>query len=82
MNFRYKALTMGCVVAYLSACSTPAEVHGALPVEAPASQTELLQQGTSLAIGNLAWESVEISEVSSAAGKTRWTGTTLSLIHI
>ena len=79
MNFRYKALATGCVVAYLSACSTPVDVHGAPAVASAASQTELLQQGTSLAIGNLAWESVQISEVSTSAGKTRWTGTTRSM---
>jgi poly(3-hydroxybutyrate) depolymerase len=79
MNFRFKALTMGCVMAYLSACSTPVEVHDASPVTSPATQTELLQQATSLAIGNLAWESVRVSEVSTADGKTRWLGTTRSM---
>ncbi len=82
MNFRFKALTMGCVVAYLSACSTPVEVHDASPVAAPATPTELLQQGTSLAIGNLAWESVRVSDVSTADGKTRWTGTTRSMKYL
>jgi poly(3-hydroxybutyrate) depolymerase len=82
MNFRFKALTMGCVVAYLSACSTAVEVNSAPPVTPPATQTELLQQGTSLAIGNLAWESVRVSDVSTANGKTRWTGTTRSMKYL
>jgi poly(3-hydroxybutyrate) depolymerase len=77
MIVRFKALTMGCAMAYLSACSTPVEVH-----DAPPTQTELLQQGTSLAIGNLAWESVRVSDVATADGKTRWTGTTRSMKYL
>jgi hypothetical protein len=40
--------------------------------------TEVLQQATSLAIGNLAWESVKVSEVEKVDGRVRWLATTRS----
>jgi hypothetical protein len=40
--------------------------------------SEVLQQATSLAIGNLAWESVSVSEVTKADGHVRWLATTRS----
>jgi hypothetical protein len=42
------------------------------------SPTEVLQRATSLAIGNLAWESVAVSEVTRTRAQTRWTATTRS----
>ncbi|WEK01148.1 MAG: hypothetical protein P0Y59_05515 [Candidatus Sphingomonas phytovorans] len=41
-------------------------------------QTELLQRATSLAIGNLAWESVTVSEVQKTKAGVKWTATTRS----
>lgn len=41
-------------------------------------QTETLQRATSLAIGNLAWESVSVSQVEKAKGVIKWIGTTRS----
>lgn len=41
-------------------------------------QTELLQRATSLAIGNLAWESVTVSEVQKTKTGIKWTATTRS----
>ena len=79
MKFRFNALAMSCAMACLSACSTQSGVHDPPAAAPPASQAELLQQGTSLAIGNLAWESVRVSEIGTVDGKTRWTGTTRSM---
>jgi hypothetical protein len=42
------------------------------------SATEVLQRATSLAIGNLAWESVSVSEVQRTRAQVRWTATTRS----
>ena len=42
------------------------------------SETEVLQRATSLAIGNLAWESVTVSEVKKVKGQIKWTATTRS----
>lgn len=42
------------------------------------TETEVLQRATSLAIGNLAWESVTVSSVQKAKGKVKWIGTTRS----
>ena len=79
MKFGLNALALGCASACLSGCSTLPETHESPVAMSPASPTELLQQATSLAIGNLAWESVLISDVGTADGKTRWTGTTRSM---
>ncbi len=42
------------------------------------SQTEILQRATSDAIGNLAWESVTVSDVKKVKNKVQWTATTRS----
>jgi hypothetical protein len=42
------------------------------------SESEVLQRATSLAIGNLAWESVTVSEVRRTSNQVRWTATTRS----
>lgn len=69
-----------CALAALSACQTSsssrdpvAELRAFKP-----NATEKLQQATSLAIGNLAWESVTVSEVVKADGRIRWLATTRS----
>jgi hypothetical protein len=41
-------------------------------------ETEILQRATSLAIGNLAWESVAVSEVRKTKTQIKWTATTRS----
>lgn len=41
-------------------------------------QTEMLQRATSLAIGNLAWESVTVSEVQKTKTGFKWTAKTRS----
>ena len=61
-----KYLTMSAVV---GACSAAAlSVHA----QAKPSETEVLQKATSLAIGNLAWESVKVSEVEKAGSQVKW----------
>jgi hypothetical protein len=41
-------------------------------------QTETLKRATSLAIGNLAWESVAVSAVQKSKTGIKWTATTRS----
>src|SRR5882757_7849983 len=74
MNVRFKALVASCVMVWLSACAPMSGREAPQPV----SETEALQKATSLAIGNLAWESVHISDVSKENGKTKWVGLTRS----
>jgi hypothetical protein len=42
------------------------------------TETEVLQRATSLAIGNLAWESVSLSDIQRTRTQVRWTATTRS----
>lgn len=42
------------------------------------SEREVLQQATSLAIGNLAWENVNLSEIRKTGGQVKWTAKTRS----
>ncbi|MDB5456052.1 MAG: Poly(3-hydroxybutyrate) depolymerase-like protein [Caulobacter sp.] len=61
-----KYLTMSAVI---GACSTAAlNVHA----QAKPSETEVLQKATSLAIGNLAWESVRVSEIQKDGAQVKW----------
>ena len=61
-----KYLTMSAVV---GACSVAAlSVHA----QAKPSETEELQKATSLAIGNLAWESVKVSEIQKDGSQVKW----------
>jgi hypothetical protein len=42
------------------------------------TEAETLQRATSLAIGNLAWESVSLSDIQRTRTHVRWTATTRS----
>jgi hypothetical protein len=43
------------------------------------ADTETLQKATTLAVGNLAWESVKISDVQRDATTVKWLATTRSM---
>lgn len=73
--YRYAALTAAVGACSVAALSVQAQVRGNA---ARPNQTEVLQQATSLAIGNLAWESVQVSEVQLEGGKVKWLATTRS----
>jgi poly(3-hydroxybutyrate) depolymerase len=45
------------------------------------SEQQVLQRATSLAIGNLAWETVNVSDVRKAGGKVSWTATMRSNVY-
>jgi uncharacterized lipoprotein YajG len=63
----------------LAGCQTPAGSGPAASASAakpPAN--EVLQKATSLAVGNLAWESVSISEVTREGAVIKWVATTRS----
>jgi hypothetical protein len=72
-----------CVLGVLVACQTAQAAQTArdpvaeLKAYKPTA-TEVLQQATSLAIGNLAWESVRVSDVTKADGHVKWLATTRS----
>jgi poly(3-hydroxybutyrate) depolymerase len=74
MNARIIISVIGCM-GCLSACA-PMSTRQQQPQQA--TETEKLQQATSLAIGNLAWESVQITEVKKENNKVSWVGLTRS----
>jgi len=63
---------------WLSACAPMSGREASQPV----SETEVLQKATSLAIGNLAWESVHISDVTKEKDKIKWIGLTRSIKYV
>jgi hypothetical protein len=73
------------------ATTPPAPVQAATPPAGPVTsdrrmffrphtptEAETLQRATSLAIGNLAWESVSLSDIQRTRAQVRWTATTRS----
>ena len=78
MDARLKALVACCVMLCLWACapmtSRESPQHSA--------ETQTLQKATSLAIGNLAWESVRVTDVSRENDKIKWVGLTRSVKYV
>src|SRR5438445_11217033 len=78
MDARLKAMVAGCVMLCLWACAPMTSR------ESPqhSSETEMLQKATSLAIGNLAWESVRVTDVGRESDKIKWVGLTRSVKYV
>ncbi|MDB5702949.1 MAG: hypothetical protein JWN66_65 [Sphingomonas bacterium] len=77
MRYRTTRYLPLCALFVLAACQTTSDPLAELRAHKP-TPTEILQQATSLAIGNLAWESVNISAVEKVDGRVRWLATTRS----
>ncbi|RAK60248.1 hypothetical protein DJ021_10750 [Phenylobacterium hankyongense] len=70
-----------CALLGLTACQTAGPTAGgpsAAPGAPKVADAETLQKATSLAIGNLAWESVKVTNVQVAGNQVKWTGVTRS----
>lgn len=70
MKTLVKYLTMSALAGACSMVALSAQAQA--KAEPKVSETEMLQKATSLAIGNLAWESVKVSDVQKDASQIKW----------
>ena len=75
-RFGVTALTLAVAVA-LAPSATTSRLMFFKPYTP--SETEVLQKATSLAVGNLAWESVTIIDIRKTKTEVTWTGKTRSI---
>jgi uncharacterized protein YggE len=75
MRKRRTAVVTLAGLSVLTGCQTPSAGQG----PAKEASIETLQKATSMANGNLAWETVHVSEVQRDAKSVKWLATTRSL---
>ncbi|MDB5468122.1 MAG: Poly(3-hydroxybutyrate) depolymerase-like protein, partial [Phenylobacterium sp.] len=74
---KYLTSAAACALLGLAAFQT-AGASQAAPAAHKVANAETLQKATSLAIGNLAWESVKVTDVQVVGSQVKWLGVTRS----